>query len=273
MLATRFCYSLQISVNLLPLIHNFTSTVHRAKGAILMENNETKTTSPETTSETVEQAEASTPEQDEAIEKTREILQKMSAQGKKPVLFVPPMSAPSRTTIDTGLQQLATLKTKIDTIRTTVNEQNDHINGRLGKLQDNPILKIDGENKQAKESVAQYTDLLDRILEEVKFEEGLLSDYAALEKQTVIPVWFQEPDEFDPYIRFKVNRVKKQVKKIERDLDVSFSRYQFSFDRQCKHLDNVEQFVSYNMQLRDAQAKMKQASEEKEAAEPANTDE
>lgn len=230
-----------------------------------MENNETKVTSPDTTSEQVEQEAAATPEQDEAVAKAKEMLQKMAAQGKKPVLFVPPMSDQSRTSLDIGLQQLATLKTKIEGIRVKVNEQNDHINERLGKLQDNPILKIDGENKQAKESVAQYTDLLDRIIDEINFEEKLLADYAALDTQTVIPVWFLEPDEFDPYIRFKINRVKKQVKKIERDLDVSSSRYQFSFDRQCKHLENVESFVSYNMKLREAQEKMQKAADEKKA--------
>lgn len=201
-------------------------------------------------------AEESTRDQ-KAIEQTKEKLMQLAREGKKPLLFTPPHSAQCLSLLDAGLNQLAALKAKISDIQTKVGEQSGHIDERLQKLKDNPIIKIDTENKEAKASVEQYTQLLTRIAEEIDFESGLLTNYRSLDSQTVLPVWAHEPDEFDAYIKAKIGRVKKQIKKIERDLNVSFSRYQFSFDKQCKNLTNMEALIAYNMKLQEAATKKK----------------
>lgn len=187
----------------------------------------------------------------QAFEKTKERLMQLAREGKKPLLFVPPLSTQSSVLLDTGLSQLAALKEKISDIQAKVGEQSAHIHERLQKLRDNPIIKIDAENKEAKASVEQYTQLLNRIAEEIDFESSLLTNYCSLEEQTVLPVWAYEPDDFDAYIKLKIGRVKKQIKKIERDLNVSFSRYQFSFDKQCKNLANMEALIAYNIKLQE----------------------
>lgn len=204
----------------------------------------------ETTSEQAEQ-------EKEEMERTREKLMQLAREGKKPVLFTPPYSERSLKNLSLGKSQLAALTEKIGHIRTEVTSQSEQISARLAGLKDNPVVTVDSENKQAKESVAQYTALLNRILEEITFEISLLERYGSFEQKTVVPVWANEPSNFDDYIHFKVGMVKKQIKKIERDLSVSFSRYTFSFEKQSKNLENVEALVKYNMRLREAAEKAK----------------
>ena len=168
--------------------------------------------------EQTDQAQDATPEAeatpDPALEETKKTIAQWAQRGHKPLLFTPPLSTQSASTLEVGITQLSALKEKIAKIRTEVNEQHQHITGRLAQLKDNPILQVDSENKQATESVTQYSALLDRIVEEVNFESTQLQRFAALEGQTALPVPFHAPDDFDSYIKNTVTRVKKQIKKI-----------------------------------------------------------
>ena len=213
----------------------------------------TQAESSEETSAQTEPSQAIDPE----LEKTKQMIARWAERGHKPILFDPPLSDTSSRIIQDAQAQLATLKEKIAAIHATVNEQHTHITQRLGKLKDNPVLTVDTENKQANESVTQYSKLLDRIVQEVEYEHSQLQRYADLDTKTALPVPFHEPDNFDGFIRSKVNRVKKQVKKIHRDLDVSSSRYSFSFEKQCKNLENIEAMVAYNLKLREIQEQQK----------------
>ena len=204
-------------------------------------------------------------------QETRDKLIQMMREGKKPVFFDPPHSPQALKLLDQSLARLDELSTKISGIRTEVNKQSEHISSRLKALEGNPVVTIDSENAESKKGVAQYTELLDRILEEITYEQERLNGYRTLDKKTIIPVWMAEPDAFDDYIRHKVNLVKKQIKKIERDLSVSFSRYQFSFEKRQENLAHIEALVAYNLKLKEAQEAQKDASgqEAQAATEPA----
>ena len=100
--------------------------------------------------------------------------------------------------------------------------------------------------EKTQKGIDQYVELLDRILEETKQEETSLKSYITLEKATYIPIWLHEPDTFDAYAVYTEKRVKKQVKRIDKDLLVSSSRYKYSFDSQISRMENIEAFIAFN---------------------------
>ena len=190
-------------------------------------------------------------------EERAKIVADLIKTGRKLVSFTPPLSGESAQRINTTLTLLKNLKEKISLFAAEVKDQSDTIAQRLEKLKDEPSLTLDIDIEQAGKSVEKYTGLLERINEEITHEEGRLASYAALEQPTLLPVYMQEPDDFDQFIAVNVNRIKKQSKKIEKDLMVSYSRYQFSFKGHLKQIEQVEKYVMIQKRLEAMQKEQK----------------
>lgn len=201
------------------------------------------------------EAPAMTPE-DLAAEKARQEAQEKIAEmlrnGQKPVMFDPPMQKQHTDALNFALTQLDALREKLDAARTQVKEQYEEIEGRLDVLRKDEIIASNPSDQQAEESVKQYLGLLERITTEVGYESELLNKYAALDVRTIIPVLLHEPNDFGAYLTHKINLIKKQAKKVERDLNVSFSRYQFSFTNQRNRIAHLEAIVKYQERMRKA---------------------
>lgn len=227
-----------------------------------MNNTSEETNTPQTEQTQHEQtlqleAPALSPEElaaEKARQEAQEKITEMLRNGQKPVLFEPPLSSQHASAINFALSQLDTLRTKIEEARTQVKEQYEAIESRLDTLRKEEVIANNQTDQQAEESVKRYLGLLEKIITEIGYEKDLLHKYATLDTRTVIPVLLHEPNEFGPYLTHKINQVKKQAKKVERDLNVSFSRYQFSFSNQRNRLSHLEALVKYQAQMKKAKA-------------------
>lgn len=199
--------------------------------------------------------------QAEATARTVKMLEELDKAGRKLIMFVPPMADKTASLLDKTLEQLNVLSLKINSIREEINAQHVEISDRVSAVDKSELITVNIDIKRAEDSVKKYSDLLDRLLEEIGYEVKNLTNHRALEKQTYLQAWKQEPSEFNAYINHKVGVVRKQSKRIERDLDVSYSRYKFSFQNHRKQLTHVEALLKYNEAMRQHQAA--QATEKK----------
>ncbi|MGD1997664.1 MAG: hypothetical protein PVJ92_01980 [Candidatus Dependentiae bacterium] len=201
-------------------------------------------------------------EQAEATARTIKMLEELDKAGRKLVLFAPPMADATSATLDKTLSQLNVLSQKITGIKQEINAQHEEIRDRVTAVDKSELITVNIDVQRAEDSVKKYSDLLDRLLEEIGHEVRNLTNHRSLEKQTYLQAWKHEPSEFNAYINHKVGMVRKQSKRIERDLDVSYSRYKFSFENHRKQLTHVEALLKYNEAIK--QHKASQAAQETE---------
>jgi len=105
------------------------------------------------------------------------------------------------------------------------------------------------EYKKSEESVTQYAGLLDNIMVEIDSEISYFGLFLGEELPGQVVAWMSEPDDFIAYIKEKVRFIKKYVKSIRKDLNISFSRYNFGFQAQIKRILQVEVYVRYHENL------------------------
>jgi|GEM_PF-5092281 len=183
-------------------------------------------------------------------------------KGQKLISFIPPLSPVSSKSLDTALQLLSTLKEKIKSFSAEVRAQSDEITKHLKVLTDEPLVQLNIDVDAAQKSVNKYLDLLGKIDAEIDKEIANTAHCRSLNQNTFLPVSFFEADDFDTFVASTVSRIKKQVKRIEKDLMVSYSRYQFSFKRHMVQIRQVQRAVAFEKKI---QAIQEQKKKEKEA--------
>ena len=209
-------------------------------------------------------------EQREAAARTQEMLEALHKAGRRLIRFSAPMLPETTQLLDRTLEQLEGLSAKITEIRTEIVAQHEEISGRVATVDASELVSVNIDVERAKESVNKYCGLLDRLLEEIGHEVTNLKRHRALEQDTYLQASQHEPAEFNAYMRHKVGVMRKQTKRIERDLDVSYSRYKFSFENHRKQLKHVEALLAYNKAVqkhREAQAAEQEQEQEQKVAE------
>jgi len=192
----------------------------------------------------LEQENLSTEASSENKMSVQEVTERLATAGQKLLLFTPPTSQNSSNMLLYTVTLLKNLEEKIALIHSSVRTQHENLAKRIKKLEPEKEIRINIDLNQSQKSITKYTHLLDRILEEISHEKKTLQNYISLKQPTYLTVLIQDPDTFDAYVRTKTNRVKRQVKKIEKDLHISFSRYQFSFENHTKRLNQVESYLA-----------------------------
>ena len=222
---------------------------------------EEATAAPENTAQTDQNP--SEEEQREAAARTQEMLEALHKAGRRLIRFSAPLHTDIAQLLDKTLDQLDALSAKITDIRTQIVAQHEEISGRVATVDASELVSVNIDVERAKESVNKYCGLLDRLLEEIGHEVANLKRHRALEQDTYVQAWQHEPAEFNAYMRHKVGVVRKQTKRIERDLDVSYSRYKFSFENHRKQLKQVEALLAYNKAIQKHKEAQAAAEQEK----------
>lgn len=177
------------------------------------------------------------------------------------VLFIPPMNSQSSLLLEECQTRLAQLKNHILDVQKEVQSQNEEITQRLKAIEESKILKIAVDYTSSNESIKHYVSLLQEIMGEIDKEASIIEEYRSLHEETFLALEEGSFKDFDSFVREKVNDVKRQIKRIEKDVHVSFSRYKFSYDNHRKRLDYLENVVRYGKAMQEAHtAKQKDAA-------------
>jgi len=142
------------------------------------------------------------------------------------------------------LQKLERLLNEVNGRKQLALEKNNFIKTKITKLAATGSVKVNqAEYDQAEESVARYSKVLDDIMNDIKNEAGFFYHSTKLELPNKIRVLNEQPDTFTEVAEGKFKFIRKYMKNIMRDLNVSYSRYCFGFDNQIKRLDYIEAYV------------------------------
>lgn len=149
------------------------------------------------------------------------------------------------------LQSLSHLGDEVLLKRDEAVKQSQAIKAKVGLLVESGKVHINqDEYHKSEESVIQYAGLLENIVNEITGEIAFFGLFVSDKAPRHVVVWNEDPDDFIEFIKAKVRFIKKYVKSIRKDLNISFSRYNFGFQAQIKRILQVEAYIRYHDSLR-----------------------
>ncbi len=201
-----------------------------------------------------------------STEEYQQFLDNLSKANKK-IIKVTPLEVVEQRLVEDVLLCLSELKNEVLQKRDEAMRQSKFIKDKVESLVTSGKVQIhQDEYKKSEESVIQYAGLLDNIVHEIESEINYFSLFISEELPGQVVAWATEPDDFAFYIREKVRFIKKYAKSIRKDLNISFSRYNFGFQAQIKRILQVEAYVRYHENVQQqAQARATTVQSQKEA--------
>lgn len=128
-------------------------------------------------------------------------------------------------------------------------EKSNVIKGKVNELMQAGTIKVDQEEyNRSEESIAQYTASLDMLTQEIEREASQLLYFLSDEQTSNVIVEKSDTDDVVELIEKKIKFVKKYIRDMQRDLNVSFSRYCFGFDNQLKKILYIQSYIKQHKQ-------------------------
>lgn len=180
-----------------------------------------------------------------SAEEYQQFLDGLTKANKK-IIKVTPLDLADSRLVEDVLLCLVELQNEVLLKRDESMRQSQFIKDKVESLVTSGKVQIhQDEYKKSEESVIQYAGLLDNIVHEIASEINYFGLFISAELPGQVVAWATEPDDFVVYIREKVRFIKKYAKSIRKDLNISFSRYNFGFQAQIKRILQVEAYVRY----------------------------
>lgn len=177
-------------------------------------------------------------------EKFQQLMRELVAAGKK-IIKKDEISVAATREISDVLELLATLRVDVMAKKEEALAKSAFIKQRVQALIDSGKVHIQQEEyEKSEESVQQYAQLLDSVIAEIEGELLVFKDFLNAEIEYAF-AYLHESNNFDQFLKNRIAFVRKYVKNIRKDLNVSYSRYSFGFEAQMKRILNVENFVRY----------------------------
>jgi hypothetical protein len=178
-------------------------------------------------------------------EQYEQLLSKLNNEHKK-VISVGTISDSEKVFIRDITNMLHVLRGEVEAKKEGAIKQSFFIKAKVQELINSGKVQIhEDEYKRSEESVIQYAGLLDNIIVEIDNELNFFGLFLADQTPSQIVVWMNEPDSFHEYLLGKISFIKKYIKNIRKDLNVSFSRYTFGFQAQIQRILQVEAYIHY----------------------------
>ena len=184
------------------------------------------------------------------------------AQDHKKVIPVMPLGD-DQSLISEILLSLSQLGDEVLLKRDEAVKQSQDIKAKVGLLVESGKVHINqDEYHKSEESVIQYAGLLENIVNEITGEIAFFGLFATNSAPKHVVVWNEDPDNFLEFIKVKVRFIKKYVKSIRKDLNISFSRYNFGFQAQIKRILQVEAYIRYHDSIATTRTKEPRITEQ-----------
>lgn len=181
-----------------------------------------------------------------SAEEYQQFLDSLVAMNKK-IIAVKPLETAEGLLVKEVIHCLSDLKSEVLQKRDEALRQSLFIKEKVNLLVNSGKVQIQqDEYRKSEESVNQYAGLLDNIVAEIDSEVNFFQLFLSESLPAQVVAWASEPDDFFAYVKEKTKFIKKYVKSIRKDLNVSFSRYNFGFQAQIKRILHVEAYIRYH---------------------------
>ena len=153
------------------------------------------------------------------------------------------LSPECRLQLKKATKELELFEKEVEEKREQFSNQSKMRNEQLSKLEKMGALKIDQSNFQRSEiAFKEYEKLLDDILLEIKKELDFCSELSSEGSSKTVRVAKESTLNAKDYVNEKIKQLKKYIKKVQKDLRISFSKYNYGLESQLKELSYVEAY-------------------------------
>lgn len=175
----------------------------------------------------------------------KELALKINPKTQKLILFTP-ISKELKTGLLKLMEELIRLRESIFSKRERIISRLQSIMSKISKLLKIDKIKIDKTKfEEMEKSVRDYNLLLERISKEISNEISYYSIFCSEKdipiEKIVVPI--EAPDELEAYLNVRLPTIKHYIKTVKRDLSISFSRYEFSFNEHFKRISVIESYL------------------------------
>lgn len=127
---------------------------------------------------------------------------------------------------------------------TYATEQNTFIKNKVDTLSSSQDVVINREEYQkSEESVEKYLELLKGIIAEIQNEMSYFIVFLKDKTPQYLIVPQDDTDSFELFFAQKTRVVKKYIKDMKKDLNISYSRYCFGFEAQINRMAGIEYYL------------------------------
>jgi pyruvate/oxaloacetate carboxyltransferase len=153
--------------------------------------------------------------------------------------------APILHNLKVTINALIILRSEVEEKRETSLSRTSKINELVSKLQATKGITVDVDgHKRFQQSIATYLALLQSVIDEINTELTALGPCASEKPPETIPVPANSPiDNAAIYLMARIEWLRRQNKKIRKDLTVSYSRYSYGFDSQEQRLEALQRYT------------------------------
>ncbi len=165
-------------------------------------------------------------------------------QSGKKVIEVGTLSEPLKTSFEQVIEKIDSLCADVLNKKEEILSKNSLITKRVDVLLVSEKVQIDQDDyKNSEKSVIQYGVLLDNICAELRDESAWFTLFLSGKSPAHVIVRNDSPSFFDAVAQAKVKGIRGHIKSMNRDLEISFSRYSYGFDEQLKRIAYIESLI------------------------------
>ncbi len=155
-----------------------------------------------------------------------------------------PLSSDIKGKFEREIKDLEEFKEEINTTQKSFLEKSKELKEQLVSLVRSGKIKLDkAEQEKSDQKIEMYKKFLQGIEQEVNSELNFCKELVSDSPPKILRVFKGGSQDSGQVLENKIKTIKKYIKKSQKDLRVSFSKYDFSLSNQIKNLIYLEAYL------------------------------
>ncbi len=157
---------------------------------------------------------------------------------------IKPLPVDIKTDLQKQAKELEDVKNEIEDKKLKCTDQIKSIKEKLDGLVKSGGIKVDQEQfNQSQQGLEHYKQVLDSLSSEIDTELNFCKDLTSDNPPKTLRVLKDSTDDFVEFTKTKIQSIKKYIKKVTKDLRVSYSKYNFGLESQKRRLEYLEVYL------------------------------
>jgi hypothetical protein len=184
---------------------------------------------------------AQTPQNDQITKEQQ--LKELIEKHRKEVAFNG-LSSELRIQFDRSIKDLETLRNEVLTTENKFLEKTDLLQAKLHEMENSGKIKMDKDlDEKHNAKVQYYKRFLDVLISEIDVDLVFCKSLVSENPPKTLTVFDWYPESVDDVLQQRLKSIKSMIKKFQKDLRVSFSKYDYNFGSQIKDLEWLDLYL------------------------------